>query len=273
MRFLLSLLCLAVLAPAAAAAEMQLSKYPRVYKGGEGMVVTVVSLKGEKKQALVEITGIDTELDGIVLLTEEINAGKGTALTTTLHGETVWLLRSDETWYGWKRMEVYLPETPTKSTDIHYDEKASKQAKPESLAKRHQSQLKDGTIGKLQKFNRADREKAQNKYYADEIKSTEEACGYKIPADIDWKSVTDELLKEISIHGYCSPPLSALRSICGKSAADKANVKKRVKKIACKFGAAMKITLGDDGTISWVTHKDSANQDDFAQNNLVNALH
>ena len=38
----------------AAHAEMELSKYPRVYKGGEGLVIKVVSLKGggDKKQAV-----------------------------------------------------------------------------------------------------------------------------------------------------------------------------------------------------------------------------
>lgn len=253
------------------ASAMEISKYPRVYKGGEGLVVKVVSVKGEKKQALVELSGVDTELDGIVLLTEEVNAGKGTALKTRLHGEDVWVMRSDESWYGWKSMEVYLPETPTKSTGVYYDEKASKKVKGEALLKTYEKQKKDGTLAKLQAFNRKEREAAQNKYYAEEIQSTADSCGFKIPATIDWKSVSDDLLKDISIYGYCTPPLSALRGICGKSPDQKAKVKSKVKSVTCTFGAAMKVTLSS-GVVQWVAAKDSSNQDDFAQNNLQNAL-
>ncbi len=262
---------LAALALSSSAFALEISKYPRAYKGGEGLVVKVVSVKGEKKQALVQISGVDTELDEIVLLTEEVNAGKGTALKTRLHGEDVWVMRSDETWYGWKSMDVYLPETPTKSTNVYYDEAASKKVKGDALLKAYEKQKKDGTHAKLQKFNRADREKAQNKYYAEEVQSTADACGFKIPATIDWKAVSDDLLKDISIHGYCTPPLSALRSLCGKSPDLKAKVKAKVKSVACTFGATMKVTVAG-GVVQWTTHKDSSNQDDFAQNNLQNAL-
>ena len=262
MRRLLPLLPVAFwMLSSSAHAAMELSKYPRVYKGGEGLVVKVVSVKGEKKQALVQLSGVDTELDGVVLLTEEVSAGKGTALKTVLHGEDVWV------------MDVYLPETPTKPTNVHYDEKESKKVKGDAMLKTYEKQKKDGSLAKLQAFNRADREKAQNKSYAEEIKSTADACGFKVPAAIDWKSVSDQLFKDnISIHGYCSPPLSALRRLCDKSPALKAAVKSKVKSVGCRFASAMKLTLGANGVVSWITAKDSSNQDDYAQANLENAL-
>lgn len=254
------------------ASAMEISKYPRVYKGGEGLVVKVVSLKSEKKQALVEISGIDTELDGIVLLTEEVIQGKGSALQYRLHGEDRFIIRSDETWYGWKSMEVYLPETPTKSVGVYYDEKESKKVKGEALLRRYEKTKKDGTLAKLEKFNRADREKQQNKYYAEEAAHTEKACGIKLPAAIDWKTVTDDMMKDISIYGYCQAPLDALRWICDKGPEKKAAVQKKVKKVGCRFGTAMKITVSGDGLVAWTTYKDAANASDFAQANLENAL-
>lgn len=251
-------------------AEMELSKYPRVYRGGEGLVIKVVSTKGEKKQALVQVSGVDTEIDGVVFLADEDDGGK--ALKITLHGEGYWILRSQESWYGWKTMETYLPEHVTKAVEVYYDEKESKKVQSSALLAAHKKQTKDGTIAKLAKWNRAEREKYNNDEYAKEAKFSDEKCGAKMPASIVWKTVTDDHLKELSIAGYCAAPLYATRSLCEKSPEKKKAVTGKVKKVVCSFGAAMKLTLGADGTLNWVTAKDAANADDFARNNLENLL-
>lgn len=252
-------------------AEMELSKYPRAYKGGEGLVVKVVSLKGEKKQALIEFTGVDTEIDGVVFLADQADDGK--ALSITLHGEPYWPLRSEESWYGWKQMNAYLPEMVTKAVHLYYDEKESKQVDAAKLLATHKKQTKDGTIKELAKWNRPARELRNNENFAKEAQFAAKKCDMQVPATIAWKSVTDDHLKELSISGYCDAPLTAMRRLCERSDKNKkAAVKSKVKKVVCTFGPAMKLVLGADGTLQWTTSKDASNADDFATNNLDNLL-
>lgn len=262
--------CASLSSPARAA--MELSKYPRAYKGGEGLLVKIVSVKGEKKQALIEVTGVDTEIDGVVFLGEEDDGGK--SLKITLHGKDYWPMRSQESWYGWKQISVFLPEHSTEAVHVHYDEGASKKIDADEMLKIHNKQMKDGTIKELAKWNRATREKNNEGYYAKEREVTEKRCDMKFTTQIDWKSVTDDHLKTISISGYCEAPLTAMRMLCERSQDNKkAAVKAKVKRVLCTLGeSGMKLTLGSDGTLTWKTAKDASNADEFAKSNLENQL-
>lgn len=153
----LATLAYASLSSPVARAEMELSKNPRAYKGGEGLLVKIVSVKGDKKQALIEVTGVDTEIDGVVFLGEEDDGGK--SLKIQLHGKDYWPMRSQESWYGWKQISIFLPERITEAVHVYYDEQASKKIDAEGMLKSHNKQMKDGTIKELTKWNRATREK------------------------------------------------------------------------------------------------------------------
>lgn len=240
------------------------SKYPRVYRGGEGITVTVIPLMpSPEKDALVEVKGIETKIDEVVLRHKAVE-GNDPAWSTTIAGEGFWTLRSEKIW-GWKRLLLILPEKPMETIDMVYDEKASKKVKAQEFVKRHEKQLKDGTIQKLAAWNRSERESGNNESFNKDLAAMNQACGTKITANIDWKSVTDEHLKRLSISSYCSPGINALADACTKPEA-KGKITKSVKSLICRFTEKdLKMKLEADGSIQWLTHSDASNVDDFAK--------
>src|SRR5262249_29412253 len=83
----------------------------------------------------------------------------------------------------------------------------------------------------------------QEKYLADEVKSTNERCGISLAAKFDWsKPPTPEERKVNSAYGYCGAVLEALRRTCD-AAAGKEAVKQKVKSFTCGFGPQRAISL------------------------------
>jgi hypothetical protein len=183
---------------------------------------------------------------------------------TTIAGEDFWTLRSEKSW-GWKRLLLILPERPMEPIDMMYDEKASKAVKPGDFVERHEKQIKDGTIYKLAAWNRAEREATHNSEFAAVLAETNKACQSNFTSSIDWKTVTDEHLKALSIHSYCSPGLNALAEGC-KNSDTRAKILKAVKSYECQFTAKeLRMKLENGGKMMWLTHSDASNVDDFAK--------
>jgi hypothetical protein len=80
---------------------------------------------------------------------------------------------------------------------------------------------------------------------------------------VDWKSVSDEVIKKYSVSSYCGSPLTALRQLC-ESAVAKKIIKAKVKKLSCQFGAEPKLELEGD-LVRWTTAQDASNLDEFAK--------
>ncbi len=263
-RFLLLAGVFAAFSPVGfASVALKAGKYARVYKGGEGITVTVVPLMpNPEKDALIEVEGIESKIDEIVLRHKAV-VGRDTTWVTTIAGEDFWTLRSEKSW-GWKRLLLILPERPMEPIDMMYDEKASKSVKAVAFVKRHEKQIKDGSIAKIAAWNRAEREATHNAEFASALAVTNKACGSNLTASINWKTVTDEHLKALSIHSYCSPGLSALADGCS-NAETKTKILKAVKSYECQLTTKdLKMKLEEGGKVLWLTHTDASNMDDFA---------
>jgi hypothetical protein len=83
-----------------------------------------------------------------------------------------------------------------------------------------------------------------------------------VSTTVDWKSVSDEVIKRYSISSYCSSPLTALRQLCDSAVARKI-IKAKVKRLSCQFGAEQKLELQGD-LVRWTTAQDASNQEEFA---------
>jgi len=236
----------------------------KVYTGSEGESVAVIPLttKGPKgeKQVLLYIQGTDTEFDGKPLLHTVSEQSRGADYVTPYKGNDYYTLVVREA-YGSKKYELYVPGHRDGIT-VSYDEKRSQGLKAEDVYAQYQKLQKDGTLAKFAAFNRQERESGQQEGFTLVLKAMNDACGTSVTATIDWKSISDEVIKTYSISSYCGNPLEALQKLCDSPAGKKA-IQAKVKKYSCQFGSALKLDV-KAGQVSFTTQQDAANQEEFA---------
>jgi len=238
-------------------------KYVRVYKGGEGITVTVVPLlPNSERDALIEVRGVESKIDEVVLRHKQAEGREDPTWVTTIAGEDFWTLESKKVW-GTNRLVLRLPEKPMESIEVFFDEKLSKRARASTFVNRHEKQVKSGVIKKLAAWNRAEREAGHAKEFAGEVAEMNKACGTAITASIDWKSVTDEHLKDLSISSYCGSIVGALEDAC-ETPETKAKIAEGLKKIECRFTEKdLRLRMEADASLVFLTHRNAANVDDF----------
>jgi hypothetical protein len=246
--------------PGLAAAPVEAGK---VYVGTEGEEVAVVPLtpRSEKK-FLLRVRGTGSEFDGKVF-PYELNDWS-TSSTVQLNYTTQWRGRDYSALnVRGQRYELYVPGRQ-QAIRVTYDEKKTQALKPEEVYAQYQKLQADGTLAKLMAFDRKGEAASQDKAYAEALREMNNACGTSVSAAIDWSSITDDQLKELSISSYCESPLSALEDLCTVSNIARQTVREKVKQVSCRFGNAMEPTLEADRVI-WTTTKDAPNQEAFAK--------
>jgi hypothetical protein len=237
----------------------------KVYAGPEGESVAVIPLTEADaqggKQFLLYVQGTGSEFDGKALLHSIYEFDKNANYITQYRGEDyVTLAMRDR---GSKRYELAAPGMRD-SLAVTFDEKRTQALKPNEVYALYQKQKADGTLGKLAAFNRKERETGQEQGLAEELRLMNEACGTKVSATVDWKSVSDEVIKKYSIASYCGSPLEALRGLCESAAVARKIISAKVKKVSCQFGPEMKLEMQGD-TARWTTATEAGNQAEFAR--------
>jgi hypothetical protein len=212
-----------------------------------------------KNQAIILVKGTESELDGKAMPYQVDGQGERIDYRTQLHGRD-YVTVAVRSGYGGRRS--FTLGVPNRRDDINlaYDDKLSKELKPESVFALYESQR--SVVAALQAFDRKSEEARHNKAYADSLEAMNKACGTKVTGSIDWKSISDDLVKTYSISSFCENPVSSLEHLCSSSDG-KSVIKAKVKQVNCQFGAAMKLDV-KGGTVSWITAKDAPNQEDFA---------
>lgn len=244
---------------ALAAAPVEAGK---VYSGSEGEEAAVVPLSPRSEgKFLIRVKGTGSEFDGKVFPYEIIDESSGS--TTRVRYSTEWRGRGYSALHQRNSSyELYVPGRQ-QSIKLAYDEKRTAALKPEEVYAQHQKQTADGTLQKLMAFDRKGEQAYHDKAYAEVLKDLNTTCGTQVSAAIDWSSVNDEQLKELSISGYCESPLEALKDLCAVSNIAKQTVKEKVKGLSCRFGPALEPKL-EAGRVIWTTNKDASNQEQFA---------
>jgi hypothetical protein len=238
--------------------ELQVGEPAKVYRGAEGLTVTMVPvLGGEMPRALIEISGVSSEIANVVLLYEKVPAGSLVwAYRTTLAGvdySTVWR-REPRTG---AEVDVYLPGSTRVARRVHYDEKASSTVDGEALARRHAAQLVDGTIAELQRFHRDEYEKDHDQRYDASLATARAACKAEIPGAIDWTTISDDALKRYNITSFCSAITGALHQVCAFPAGREAV--HHVRELRCELGDTVDIAEREDGVLTWIVNFDTTN--------------
>ncbi|MCP3141481.1 hypothetical protein [Pyxidicoccus xibeiensis] len=245
--------------PGLAAAPVEAGK---VYVGPEGEEVAVVPLtpRSEKK-FLLRVKGTGSEFDGKVfpfqLRDWSTSSSTQVNYVTQWHGRDYAALHVRDS-----RYDLYVPGRQ-QAIRVSYDEKRTAALKPEEVYAQYDKLQKDGTLAKLMAFDRKGESARHDKALAETLVEMNNACRTSVQASIDWSSVTEEQLKELSISGFCEPPLNALKELCSVSNVAKQTVKEKVKQVSCRFGPALEPKLEADRLI-WTTNKDASNQDTYA---------
>ncbi|AGC48017.1 hypothetical protein MYSTI_06744 [Myxococcus stipitatus DSM 14675] len=234
----------------------------KVYVGREGEEVAVVPLTPRSsKKFLLRVKGTGSDLDGKVLpyvlkdwsssSTEQHN------YTTQWHGRGYTVLHMRNSHY-----ELYVPGR-SKEIDVSFDEKRTKALESDEVYEQHQKQQADGTLEKLMAFDRKGEMARHDKDYAESLLEANNACGTSVAANIDWASVTDEQLKDLSISSFCEAPLKSMVELCKVSTIAKQTFKARVKQVSCRFADSPAPKLDADRVI-WTTSRDASNQQEAA---------
>lgn len=236
----------------------------KVYSGSEGESVAVIPLttpgpKGEK-QVLLSVQGTDSEFDGKPQPHVVSEQSRGVNYITQYKGEDFYTLQMREN-SGSKKYELWVPGR-SKAITVAFDEKRTQTLKAEDAYGQYEKLKKDGTLAKLAAFNRPEREADQQKGFTEVVKSMNEACGTQVTAAIDWKSVTDDIIKRYSISSYCGNPLEALGKLCG-TPVGKRVISAKVKQFRCQFGPELKLEL-NGSAVSFTTQQDASNQEEYA---------
>lgn len=235
----------------------------KVYVGGEGMRVTVVRfMPPADTDALIEITGTESELDSIVLDHQEVDDH----FETIVHGSAYWTMRATKTSGVWN---IWIGDGERKVT---YSEEESAAADGEAVRKRHHEQTAAGVIEALQRFNREERVAEGNELFARELERVEQDCGFPVSGTIDWDTVDDESMLKYSIYGYCSHPAGGLRSVCERDVSYRDALRGRVKTIHCSFGDTVSLDIGDGGVLSWIVDGGESNLNNLATKQITRAI-
>ncbi|MFP2925338.1 hypothetical protein ACLESO_08990 [Pyxidicoccus sp. 3LG] len=245
--------------PGLAAAPVEAGK---VYSGSEGEEVAVVPLSPRSdKKYLLRVKGTGSEFDGKVFPYElnDWSTHSSTQLnyTTQWHGRGYTALHVRDS-----RYELYVPGRQ-QAIRVSYDEKRTAALKPEEVYAQYQKLQADGTLAKLMAFDRKGETARHDKDYATVVQEMNNACGTSVSAAIDWTTVTEDQLKELSISSFCESPLTSLKELCTVSNVAKQTVKAKVKQVSCRFGPELETKLEGDRLI-WTTNKDASNQETYA---------
>jgi hypothetical protein len=254
--------CLLVSTFASAAME---AEAVRVYSGGDGVEVVVLALK-EKNKFLVQVTGSGSTMDGLVLPFQLDSSGRfyssswrGTPYTFLEKEKSLGTLPAS--------LGLYTTKDVRYSQRVHFDEKRTQAVKAADIISRHLAQMKDGSVERFGRFDRKGEEKKNDAPFNEAAQRANKACGTQIPASIVWSDISDDHIKDLSIEGFCSAPLSAMEGLCKWSEA-RTVLKAKVKKVTCRFGEALKMDLDASGTLVWTAARNGSNIEEFARKYL-----
>ena len=246
--------------------DIRVESEGKVYVGDHGVKVSIVPVKPRKtNQVLILFNGTDSEVDGAVLLhtVNEWDKNKN-SFRTQWQGKEFTTIYSRDAWWSAKQ---YMLNVPGKSAEvaIFYDEKKSEALKSDEILNKYLGR-KTASTG----FDRSQETAREDKAFKEVVSAVNKSCDSQIAAEIDWKSVQDDVLKSTEVAGACGSVLSALEKFCDFEEGKK-TIRNKVKKVTCSFGDKLGISVSS-GKMTWTTAKDTPNQVDFARSYIEKNL-
>lgn len=244
--------------------SLELAKYPIELSSGQGTNV-IIAPTTDKKQALVKVTGINHDIDGIVFLTDLKPHGSNSAYKYTFDGTERSLVSVDDG-YRCCSYTLYIPDTRD-GTYLSKKEE-SNPAIVEDLKAQYEQQLAKGIQVELANFNREKHLKYQQKNISAANDQVNKQCGLKIKTNLNWESISDANLKEYAVGSYCAQVAKEMAYMCENSQNFKNDIA-QFNNIECKFTDELKLRKNGN-TIIFKTAPKAPNQGEFIKSYLLN---
>lgn len=267
-REIVSLGCLLAVGADAAVARAEAPAPPsKVLVGPEGLTAVVVPLPPPAvNQVLVQVSGSGTVFDGKAIphRVDAVDVGK-TSFETTYHGR------------AWNTLVLrggaYSMFLPGRRGDLRvvFDEKRTASLKPDAILASYQKQKGDGTLQALSAFDRKAEVAQQEKAMQEIVDGFDKSCDAKPAVKIDWSSLSDADVQEISVASYCGEPLDTMRRMCEESKEAKTTIAGKVKSFTCTLGKTLQMEMAGS-TLKWTTSRSGTNLGEFARKYLEKAL-
>ncbi|NVK72320.1 MAG: hypothetical protein HWE24_02475 [Oceanospirillaceae bacterium] len=243
---------------------LDLAKYPTELTSGEGVNV-VIAPTVDNTQALVKVTGVNNEIDGVVFLAKVNKQGDDQRLKYTYDGSKRTLIYIANN-YGCCSYTLYLPDG---KDGIYLGKKDEvKSDTVQAISALYDQQLQQGVQKKLAMFNR----KKHLAYQKNKIQQADDnvakQCDTEIPTKVDWNKISDSDLGSYAIAAYCAQVSSKIADQCAAKP-DFKETAKEFKEIRCDFTDKLKLRLNDH-VLNFKTAPKAPNQGQFIEAYLNN---
>lgn len=199
----------------------------KVYRGGDGQRVEVVTLAGMKKgatpNALVRVTGSGSERDGLVFRGALEDEGRAQTFTMKYGGRAWVLVRNED-----GSAQVFMPGK-REPFRVKYDDAATTAGDKLAVVKAHQAQLADDSLPLAEKAEWPHLVAKYEKKAGEAAAALSKRCGAQVTVALRWATFDDETMANLDAWKLCAPSVQALEAAC---ATVKANPS-----VVCQLGA------------------------------------
>ncbi len=218
-------LAFALLWSAAAFADQPLTD-AKVYLSGDGVRAVTASAGGER--CVLMVSGLEGELDGLVLDCRVRREDGRTSYLVRFHGSEQLALRSEVTGKAsLARGEAVL----------EYSDAESKKEGLAALWAKHQSQQAAGKLAAASEFDRAKEVALRSRELADLMEPLNRACGTKFTVTIDFSAIADEAMISSRAHQGCRLAIETIEGLCKWKIA-RATFAEKLSELRCTLGDA-----------------------------------
>lgn len=215
----------------------------KVYRGGDGQRVEVVTLAGGDKgrpATLVRVSGSGSERDGLVFRGVIEQASRDAFVMR--YGGKDWTLFDKRD----GALAVFMPGP--REFRAKFDEAATKEADAAAVVKAHEAQLADDSVALAEKAEWPHLVAKYEKKATDAAAALSKTCGAPVSFGFRWATFDDETMANVDAWKLCAPLVPALESRCA--------VLKARPKVVCALGPATLERL--DGVLRFSVPKTGA---------------
>jgi hypothetical protein len=214
-------------------------------EGPEGLAFELVQ---SKATALVRVTGLEGELEGIVFACRLDGDLSDRFYETPIDGRP-WrlLVRRQGQW------TTYVPGAPgVKLRAVPGEVDA------EALLDAHRRQVKEGRLAAIARFDEEGARAEANQQLSDTLSDVREACGIELPTEVEWATLGREQMMKYSIPGHCDVVEGALERAC-RTPEIRAAMGRTIERYRCRFGPQSDLSL-QEGTLTYTVQFDASNR-------------
>ena len=240
----------------------------RVLTGPDGAKVEVAEFGDD--QAYLKFTGVRSPAAGFVFPVTIRDNGRRIEYVTTWNGRDYHPINHETTPRGTTRWTLYAPELRD-GVALEWSEDLSGSLDGASLHSEHVAQLRDGSLARVQTFDREGAESSNGEAIATDVAQTREVCGDAPEMVIRWDTMPDEVVMQYSMASYCGSILEGLRNLCRWTPAKE--LAARIERVECDWegpeaGRDGHLSL-DGTTLSWTVGADLTNAGQKARDALL----